>query len=562
MPTLTEFARSDPAILRSSLGLTIREVAALTHVSSATALRWERGGAMPASAQAILEELAEDESNSPSETVLRAVGEGGRTVPELRSVLSTPRQRRELTRLIDDGTLCRVPVARRDARGRAYRRDGVFRASDGRPRGLDRSAPLASGPSVGQARRILGLTVEELAEKVGIAPSTLRGWEATTPPRARLPQLAEALDKIPSGDQIRRLKEAAGWSLEELARPIGVHPSVVHNWMTGHRPVPAGRKVTLLSALADAHRAAGAKLRIGIELTELAVAKKPGVLLSQFRHRQRIRRKGAHRPNLFAERALKGALREGRIVIADDFRLDVTGRPRPAKRLYLRDQAPRPVDGMTGDQLGALRSVVGWSQRELANALGISSASVSVWERRHDRTIPGNWAMGIREAVSQQQTLPHPEKLVTDEILSAVRRAPGIAHCNLRDRVGHSKAATRSLAALVAEGTVVERDAWDSLGRKYVGFYPSEIPAPSIQRLGGPALRRERVRAGLTAAELGGAIGVGGNAVTRWETGARSCPPARSASICAALSEALALRVDRQVDRQAGYFGLPAVNSR
>ncbi|HXA31096.1 MAG TPA: DUF1870 family protein [Acidimicrobiales bacterium] len=528
----------DLGALRASMGLTIREMAALAGVSAPTFLRWERGDRhIPDEAKQLFEEFAASRSESITEIVLRAVADGGSTLLELRTRLEKPRLQRELDRLIADGTLCLAPVPRTDARGRAYVRPGVFHESSGRRRALDRSAPLASGAVLAAARRRQGIAAEELADRVGVAPSTYRYWEASSPPRARVPQLAAALDECPSGNQIRRLRTAAKWSLAEFGRRTGVHLSVVHNWETGYRPVPPGRKAALLAAMSDAEQAARERPEQAVRRIVSVIERHPGIMRSELRHRLRIRVDGKQRLDPFMDRALRMATRTGRVAEIADHRFDSSGRPRTARRLYPKDDAPRVPEQMSGDELGRLRERLGWTQRSMGDALGISATSISVWERRHECNIPSYWAGRVRQWASEQPTEDSDANQARGRVLEAIRNNPGIGRWQLSNELDLRKVTKRALAMLLREGEVVRAPARDDIGRTYVGLYlQADCPEPE-RPFDGSELRRQRIAAGWSASDLGDSVGVKGNTVTRWETGARACSPEKLETLLEVLSE-------------------------
>jgi transcriptional regulator with XRE-family HTH domain len=155
-----------------------RELAARIGVSLPSLLRYESGQrAIPEDAWRALEELSRSRIESPEVAVLRAVGDGGKTVPELNAVLVDRRHRRELARMIDDGGLALASVARTDSRNRPYVTSGVFPGRGDRKRGLDRSAPITRGSTLAAARRRQGLSVQEVSGRMGVRPSTYRRRE-------------------------------------------------------------------------------------------------------------------------------------------------------------------------------------------------------------------------------------------------------------------------------------------------------------------------------------------------------------------------------------------------
>ncbi len=503
-------------------------------VSAPTVLRWERGNRpVPRNVVEVLERLV-SEKPSDEVAVMLAVGEGGRTRSVLVAELSDPRLVAELDRLIASGKLCTALVPRTDRRGRHYAREGIFKASAAPRRGLDRMAPLATGRSLAAARKSQGLAVEELAHRIGVAPSTLRYWEATGPPRARIPMLAAALDAVPSGVQIRRARVAAKWTLGDLGRRVGVGVATVHAWESGRRPVPLGRKVLLLEALSEASDAALKRPEEMARRVELAVASSPGISKAEFRHAHRVKVQGRSRFDPEVDTALRSLLRGGRLSEGLVIKFDSHGRPRTRMCLFAPGTAPPSLPRMSGDRLGDLRVSLGWTRVQLASNLSVSPSLVGGWERRRGSFIPGYWSMRVEELGGRHPQGPTIDEQARASVLQVVEQHPGIGRKSLLVEVGHSKAARRAIAALLDDGALSLGDAWDGVGRRHLGHYVPSVVSPS-QRIGAEELRDRRRRQGISATELGEIVGVRGNAVTRYETGARNCPPTRMRALLDAL---------------------------
>jgi transcriptional regulator with XRE-family HTH domain len=518
------------AELRAALDLSLREVGAMFDVSAQTVFRWEHGDRPVPPHVVVALGLLVAETSPDEDVVLSAVGAGGKTGKELRDELRAPRLVAELDRLLASGSLCTAEVSRPDGLGRYYRREGIFKASTADRRGLDRAAPLASGRSLAAARRSQGLTVEDLATRVRVAPSTLRTWEAASPPRARIPMLAAALDDGPSGAQIRRARRAARWSQSALGERVGVGFQTVQGWEAGRRPVPLGRKVRLLEALAEAHDASRRRPEEAMRRIELDVLSAPGTSKAEYRHSRRVTTQGKSRFDPEVDSALRALLRTGRLGQALTVRFDSQGRPRTRMCLFPPDAAPLSLPATSGDRVGQLRTSLGWTQRQLAQELGVSPGLISTWERRQGGTIPGYWTTRVADVVRDCGDRPTSEARAREAILATVNRQPGIARWTLLQEVDHSKHTRRAISALIDEGAIVRQDAWDSVGRRHPGYFVSSHSAPAL-RIEAGELRARRVDSGITAAELGEALGVRGNAVTRWETGVRGCPQARMSAL-------------------------------
>ncbi|HEY1593244.1 MAG TPA: helix-turn-helix transcriptional regulator [Solirubrobacteraceae bacterium] len=115
----------------------------------------------------------------------------------------------------------------------------------------------------------------------------------------------------------------------------------------------------------------------------------------------------------------------------------------------------------------------------------------------------------------------------------------------LRARLAaHRHAADRAVQALAGEGRLLLNEVvtTDRLGRPRVGLQLAPRVAGTritrqiaLPRFSGPALRRARLRARVSLAALGRALGVGESAVRWWER-QEVVPPARAAEILQALA--------------------------
>lgn len=469
---------------------------------------------------------------SPAERVRRRVGEGGRTERELLAVMTGPSERRALRQMLGSGELRTFPVERVNARGRAYVRSGVFSGS--RPSGLDRMAPVVDrGGDLAEARRVLGLSAAEMAGRLYVALSTYQGWEATQPPRGRLRQIAAVLGEAPSGEQLRRLRHGAGWSLKHLGERVGVRLVTVQAWEKGRRPVPSARLSVVLAACAEMAQLEGAPLRERTERIVDCVEREPGISVAAIRHRFRRRQDGQNRMDPKTNRAIKLAQTSGLVVIEKVVQLDSNGRPKAIQCAYPKAarrgrRAPKSPK-LTGDQLGAERVRLGLTQDELGAPLGLSSAWVAVQERKKEASISPHWTPRVLEVLEDLAKGPTRDERTGQQVLSVAKEHPGISLWRLRQSLGHGKGVIRAVDSLVAAQVISWGTGWDSCGRAHRALYVAgEAPdLGALEPFRSGELRQLRRDRGLTAAELGERIGVRGNTVTRWETCARRIPPHR-----------------------------------
>jgi transcriptional regulator with XRE-family HTH domain len=86
-----------------------------------------------------------------------------------------------------------------------------------------------------------GLMQREVAERIGVDLTTYRNWERNhTSPRTRyLPAVIRFLGYTPYeppesfGDWLRMVRRSAGLTQKQLAARIGVDPSTVRGWEAG-----------------------------------------------------------------------------------------------------------------------------------------------------------------------------------------------------------------------------------------------------------------------------------------------------------------------------------------
>jgi transcriptional regulator with XRE-family HTH domain len=132
-----------------------------------------------------------------------------------------------------------------------------------------RTSGGCSATALCRARLAVGLTMTQLASKIGVVPSTVSRWEnaVRTPPaeaRARLAevlriteqQLADMLASSPPrrSDGVRlpglgRLRHHRGLTQREFRAAVGIGPTAANSWEHGRVRVPADRLAAVAGAL-------------------------------------------------------------------------------------------------------------------------------------------------------------------------------------------------------------------------------------------------------------------------------------------------------------------------
>ncbi|MHB1987946.1 MAG: helix-turn-helix domain-containing protein [Acidimicrobiales bacterium] len=351
-------------------------------------------------------------------------------------------------------------------------------------------------------------------------------------PRGHIETAGSALAGILDGAKIRRLRQAAGWSLAELGLRVGVTGGVVQAWEVGIRGVPRGRTVLLLASLAEAKATAALRHEALVQRIVEQVRSEPGVSKGKLLHDHRQR--GGRVTQLGDYRgALEEVIRRRLIVTAP---VVSSSYPHSRSGLYVPEAAPRRIATMTGDELGRERVRRELTQRDLARSCGVSVVTLVHWEQRRGAAVPDHAADRARIALAEAAEATRPSAGLREALLAAVGAEPGISTWRLRQRVGHGKAARRQLTLLKRAGELAPASAYDSLGRRYDGWYlVGHIPAPA-DSLSGAKLRKLRKEAGWTQPALAKALGMGSASVSRWESGDRTCPPRRLAEIRRILS--------------------------
>lgn len=131
--------------------------------------------------------------------------------------------------------------------------------------------PVLAEAGLRQTRRARGLTLAAFARRAHVSTACASRWETgrRPPDKSQLPLIARALG-LPtsavadllkgrvregrtgrSGRGLPELREQVGLTRRDLAAVIGVAPTTVANWETGHRLVPASRLAPLAAALSQ-----------------------------------------------------------------------------------------------------------------------------------------------------------------------------------------------------------------------------------------------------------------------------------------------------------------------
>lgn len=525
-----DFQAESLAAWRAARGISLRSAARLLGVSPQTLQRYERGeraapddvldrlrsltGALPGAGDAVLEHVR---SGAP-----RSLAALRRSLPaSLRPALELLVEAGKLGEDTDD-------VMRAD--GRRYVRHVVAVRLSRHERGLDRAAPVAvTGTMLRAAKASSGRSTAVLAHSCGVTAATWRSWEARGVPRARVVDVGKALG-APDGSAIRALREAAGWSQTDLAKRVGVRYGVVQGWETSTRPVPAGRVAILLAALDSAAAAAVDRRERLVGSIVDDIRSRPGVSESHLRHEHRQSGGRVTRDGSYAE-ALDDAKRRG-LVVESLVTETSSGYPKSRTGLFAPGQAPDRVEPMTGDELGRRRTALELTQAELAELCDVSPVTVLHWEQCRAGAIPAHGAERAPRALALAQTRTRPSEVRSARLLELIGTKPGIAKHRLwGPGAGDTETVDRDLAALEDAGNIVRSETFDRLGRRYPGFYLAGAELPALVQLSGDELRRRREAAGWSQLALTAALGVGSSTVSRWESGDRGCPPARTAEI-------------------------------
>lgn len=420
------------------------------------------------------------------------------------------------------------------ADGRRYERRVVAAARSGRPRGLDRQAPVrVDGATLRAARRSAGESVGELARRTGVSRATWSHWEASGLPAAYLGEVAEAFG-IPGGPAIRQQREAAGWTQAALGAEMGgVSGVFVGSLEQGRASVPAGRVPALLAALARARDAASRLLEDEVARLVERVRREPGVSEATLLHEHTWSAGGERRVSPRFAAALEEA--KARRLVEEGSDLSKRSGPQ-RKALYLLGCGPRRSAPMTGAEVARERERLGLTRAELARLCQSGPLAVLSWERRGREELSDRVSERLRAGLAAARRLGLGRRAedvaARERVLAALGDGP-LFDSRLKRVAGEAPAVRRQLEALQREGKVVRALLYDSLGRQFRGWWlAGEVRG--VERPAGRVLADQRKQAGWTQRALAEELGVEGRTVWRWENDRGRIPPRHLAQFRAA----------------------------
>ena len=130
----------------------------------------------------------------------------------------------------------------------------IFLGYDPRP------AAKTIGEKFGLHREGLGISKEELAEKLDLDPGTVKAWERWADKRQNhrsIPTIARFIGSNPfdhpasDAERVRQWRLLLGLTQRQLGKELGVREAVVLDWERGRRNVPNEIVVKLKKSLAD-----------------------------------------------------------------------------------------------------------------------------------------------------------------------------------------------------------------------------------------------------------------------------------------------------------------------
>lgn len=333
------------------------------------------------------------------------------------------------------------------------------------------------GPVLLSWRESEGLSRLAAARRLGVAHTTLRSWELdfVCPQPLQLRAVAAALRvdldvlrALAGPDRVRtartsggsdasalcRARLAAGLTMTQLSRKVGVSPATVSRWENGLRTPSRTARVSLAAAL---------RLPPD-ELADMLAGFPPrrsdGVLLPALGQLRRDRglTQRAFRSAVGIGPTAANSWEQGRVrvpahrlaLVAEVLDLDVETLITTASRRRQRRTARRP--------LAALRGAAGLTQRELAHLLGASVRSVAHWEAG-TRAVPLSVARRMAHCFRRPLptvlaaaglTLPavsHPRTWTLaglPDVLTALRRSSGLSAAAVGRRLNASAWVVRS----------------------------------------------------------------------------------------------------------------------
>lgn len=107
------------------------------------------------------------------------------------------------------------------------------------------------GDHLRKERLDLGLLQKDVAQRLGVDPSSVYNWEngRSSPKLSLMPQVLEFLEYVPIvsssesvGEKVKALRRLMGVRQEDLARHLAVDPSTLGRWERGEgKPLPRHR---------------------------------------------------------------------------------------------------------------------------------------------------------------------------------------------------------------------------------------------------------------------------------------------------------------------------------
>lgn len=327
-----------------------------------------------------------------------------------------------------------------------------------------------------------------LVHERGVARCTGRGARvdaglfpgSTPPPAASI-----------AGGVLRRLRERLIIGHAELAELLGVTPRLVRVWERSEVP-PAWREAVAaalrpVAAEADA-READRRRRI-VE----AVREQPGMPRwgELPRRLQPVER--SHLRQLLEELIAAGKLHERPVENGHGAGL-FPGPPPP-------EWVPGPP--LPAAELHAMRDWAGLNQKELAERIGASVASVNAWEQG-TKPVP-TYRRGQLRRVLAERKPPEPALVPAAELL-AERRRIAWSQSRLAEQLGVKQSA---VSAWERGARPVPAELRDRLRELFAA-------APTLPRVSGAELRRWRRAQGLTAPEVAELLGISRAVAEKW----------------------------------------------
>jgi transcriptional regulator with XRE-family HTH domain len=277
-----------------------------------------------------------------------------------------------------------------------------------------RTCRTSGGPEASalcRARLAAGLTMTQLARKVGVTPSSVSRWEngVRHPGPHHVARLGRALGLDPravpgllhpaSGRRrtavllpgLGALRRSRGWSQRAFREAAGVGATTAGRWERGRTPVPQDRLPIIARLLglgvADvvaiaagpgaepAPRSQLAALRWAVGLTQREVALHVGVSIRTVVAWE----SGGRRPPASSVRLLAGCLRVPASRVRAAVGVELPTIPHPAT--WRNDDLP--------DLLGRLRAAAGLSAAEVGRRLSVPRQRVRAWESGLTGLSPG-----------------------------------------------------------------------------------------------------------------------------------------------------------------------------